>query len=395
MKEYFTKYTDAEASRIAGFVAGYIRGDISSADHSALDKWLSTAKENIRLFEKLTDNRNREASMQWMREVNSDFRLRELQDKLKLEQAHRRKKRLTLFKNAMSACFVIGVGMFFYFYAAPPSNEPPTLPFIKNDIVPGIEQAVLTLNNGRKIELDSIRTGKYTKEKGIRFFLETDNWKFRSHAVAALTAQHIITVPPRGKYQLELSDGSKVWLNADSEIRFPPIFPPDKRVVELSGEAYFEIGTNSNSPFLIRTARGTVETKGATINVNAYPNDPLLYITSFVGSVSFANSRIKFQFGQNHEVSILENDTVKSRRVQLANLAWMHDEFLFENDSLEVIARELERWYGAKIIYADRINDRFTIRTSRNQRVSQLLISLQATSKLQFEIDNNTITFRN
>ncbi|ANH82853.1 hypothetical protein A8C56_19350 [Niabella ginsenosidivorans] len=261
-------------------------------------------------------------------------------------------------------------------------------------IRPGGNRASLILANGDVVVLDSAQNGTLGMQGTTRIIklnngaLAYDNGKEKQEALLYNT----ITTPRGGQYQVTLADGTKVWLNALSSLRFPTAFSDGERKVEVAGEAYFEVVHNSSSPFKV-VANG-IETVdlGTRFNINTYKDDAADRITLLEGAVQVIKggaSRV-LKPGQQAQVS---NDIRIVNNVDLEEvIAWKNGKFVFNKDTdIETIMQQIARWYDVQVEYRGTIRQRFWGSISKEADLSQVLKILEATGGVRFQLNGNKI----
>ncbi|GAC1314747.1 MAG: DUF4974 domain-containing protein [Mucilaginibacter sp.] len=266
-----------------------------------------------------------------------------------------------------------------------------------HDALPGGNKAVLTLADGKRIVLDGAHNGVLAKQgnaevkkarNGLLVY-NSDNSTAENQKITINT----ISTPRGGQYQVVLSDGSKVWLNAASSIQFPSFFKGKTRDVVITGEAYFEVARNAAMPFIVKTDHAVIEVLGTHFNVMAYKDERLMKTTLLEGSVKvrFGNSTNFLKPGQQAllnaagQIKITDNVDVDDE------IAWKNGVFQFRDDDIETIMRQVARWYDVNISYEGRIPVRqFTGKISRNVNASELLNMLKYTG-VNFQIEGKNI----
>lgn len=205
-----------------------------------------------------------------------------------------------------------------------------------------------------------------------------------------------LKVPRLGEYQLVLSDGTKVWLNSESELRYPVKFTGETREVELLGEAYFDVEKNPNKPFLVNTKNVNTRVLGTEFNVSAYPNEEL-NITLVEGSVELnskqISGKVRLMPGDNANLKI-GGDQIDVSQVDVRKYtAWRDGYFYFEKERLEDILTKLERWYDFKVFYQNpAVKDyAFRMRADRNQDFAEIVSRLEQTGRISLKIQGNVI----
>lgn len=316
---------------------------------------------------------------------------------------------------AASVILLISVGTFFLltnkFSKQDIAKSTPVDPKI-NDIAPGGNKAILTLADGSTIVLDNASDGMITQQGNIKvqklgngLLAYTINGKQITENDEAF--YNTISTPRGGQYQVTLADGSKVWLNAASSIRFPVVFIGEERKVEVTGEAYFEVAPSikegNKLPFLVKLnsakkGQSTIEVLGTHFNVNAYEDEALVKTTLLEGKVKVSvpensgkqSSAIltpgqQAGISQNKKISVIDNaDTEEA-------VAWKNGRFQFKSADLNSILRQISRWYDVDIIYKDKVDLHFTGQLTRNDHASKVFEKLKLTGEVNFEIDGKNI----
>ena len=271
-------------------------------------------------------------------------------------------------------------------------------PRFKNDVAPGNNKAVLTLDDGSKIDLDDAKTGILASESNVDI-KKTGEGKLEYTASvqdAKIIKYNVLRTPMGGEYQLVLPDGSKVWLNSGSTLRFPTSFVGSERIVELKGEAYFDITKNSKMPFLVRTNNAMdIKVLGTQFNIMAYDDEKNINTTLIEGSVEVLKGLGKTMLKPGQEAVL--NKGSGNIKVSIADLeqaiAWKNGYFIFSNENIESIMRKVSRWYNVDVIYQGNLSNKDFVGTiSRNKNVSELLKMLELTGAVHFSIDGRRIT---
>ncbi len=316
----------------------------------------------------------------------------------------RHTKTLSLYLAAAAAVVIaIVTGTFHYYRQSTRLDVTTTL--AKHDVLPGGNRAVLKFEGGPTIDLSSDQEGIVVSENQIVYTDGTDIIEQRTadKKQNVMPEYAILTTPKGGQYHITLSDGSKVWLNAASTLRYPLHFTEDKRIVELEGEAYFEVSSNrrlsaanEKIPFIVRTPTQEVEALGTQFNVNAYPDERTANTTLLEGSVRVAlieqgKRSIILYPGQQSMASIANGITVAHVDVETA-VDWMAGDFIFADEDLKSIMRKVARWYDVAVVYKHNLpNDRYTAHISRSKNLSEVLRILELSGGLASEIENNTL----
>lgn len=270
-----------------------------------------------------------------------------------------------------------------------------------NLIKPGRNTATLTLANGSAIVLDDVKQGHIAEEAGVQITKAADGqlvYTVKQSASNTAPAYQSITTPRGGQYQLLLPDGTKVWLNAASSLRYPANFIGKERMVELSGEAYFEVSKSVNHPFLVKTASQQVEVLGTAFNLKAYANETLTTTTVASGSVRIqpqekAKASHILQAGDQ---SMLNSQTSKiqlSRVNVQQTLSWKNGYFIFDDTPLPEIMNQIARWYDIEVAYTENMQQKkFGGTYNRDKAFDDLLSSLTYSGDVHFKIEGRRVT---
>jgi len=247
-------------------------------------------------------------------------------------------------------------------------------------IAPGTNNATLTLANGKVIDLSTAQNGTIANESGINIS-KTANGEIVYDIANTGTshAHNTITTPNGGQYTLRLPDGSKVWLNAASSLRYQTnMSQPQQRVVELNGEAYFEVAHNKAKPFIVKTARQQVEVLGTHFNINSYADEANTITTLAEGSVRVSNDKLQ-QLLKPGQQSIAGNSEILVQPADMEQaLAWKNDEIRFKSENIANILRPVARWYNIEVGYEGKVpSDLITGGLSRKDNLDVFLRVLQ------------------
>lgn len=271
---------------------------------------------------------------------------------------------------------------------------------INYDIAPGGNRALLKLNDGSVIVLDSAANGVIGKQGDIQIEKADDglityiiNGKKLSENDEAF--YNTISTPRGGQYKITLSDGTKVWLNAASSIRFPVVFTGKERRVEVTGETYFEVNRNEHMPFKVKAEQSEVEVLGTHFNLNAYTDEETIKTTLLEGKVKISagnNATSKFLLpGQQSGVSKTGSISVLDNADTEEATAWINGRFQFKSAGLKEILRQVARWYDVDVEYRGNVDMRFSGQLNRSDNVSKVFEKLKLTGEVNFRIDGRKI----
>lgn len=264
-------------------------------------------------------------------------------------------------------------------------------------IKPGGDKAVLTLADGSQVVLDSAGNRTIASQGNTTIINLNGKLSYNAGEVNNqnnAVVYNTITTPKGGQYQLVLADGSKVWLNSASSLRFPTAFAGTNRVVELTGEGYFEVAHNAAKPFQVKVNDMEVEVLGTHFNINGYADEPLVKTTLLEGRVKVKKNG-NFAYlnpGQQAIIQPAKNEIGLDNDVNIEEvMAWKNGKFLFNGADLETIMRQVSRWYDVDFVYEKKISETISGGLSRSESISRLLTILEATGKVQFKINGKQI----
>lgn len=294
----------------------------------------------------------------------------------------------------------VSVGSYIFFDKTKPVQPQLAAVLKTDDLRPGENRAILTLANGAKISLADSLSAEVVKQSGMQITKAANGqliYKISSPSTALAnsnTAYNTIETPKGGQYQVLLPDGTKVWLNASSSLRYPVPFSVKERSVVLTGEAYFEVEKDKNRPFRVLSKTQVVEVLGTHFNVNAYADEQAVKTTLLEGAVKVQSLGLKVakvlkpnqQAVLNTEgLSICEADTEMA-------VAWKNGYFRFNGEAIESIMRKVSRWYDVEVEFKGVIsNERFNGTVSSNKNINQVLEMLETTNAVHFKIEGRRI----
>lgn len=314
-----------------------------------------------------------------------------------INENHKRKQRLNL-TMAMAAVVTIAVmGMTWLFFKSDPVAPISTAPL---QVVAGSNKATLTLADGKQIILNEAKDGVLITEPSFEVVKAADGQlQYTIHSSSSTGAgYHIITTPKGGQYQVSLSDGTKVWLNAGSTIKFPASFANAKnRSISLTGEAYFEVAKDEAHPFLVATKGQQIAVLGTHFNVSAYPDDSSVKTMLLEGSVRIdpSNEALNSTLLKPNQQAILTGGRIAVKDVDAEEaIDWKNGEFIFRKEPLEQVMRKVARWYDVEVVYEDAQLGKTPIGGffSKTEEFAEVLKVLELTAKVQFKVEGRRVT---
>lgn len=369
-----------------------INDTLSPQEESIFDTWYNESVSNRDYFKRVQNNFETD-----IEDVDLDLAWNVITKKITPE---RNKKSYHKYAIAASVALLLGTGIFYFTKTKAQIIQVAEKP---QEIAPGGNRGILTLSNGKQIVLSDISAKDTIAKEG-----EKEEVTIKMNANGVITyiinpntvpskenqnAFNTLSTPTGGQYNIVLADGTKVYLNAVSSIKYPTQFNGDQRIVELDGEAYFEVAKNKNKPFIVKSGDQDIEVLGTHFNVHAYNNESVVKTTLLEGSVAvrYKNQNAILKPGQQSNVSEKFNKIAIRNVDTEATIAWKNGRFKFDNADLKTVMRQLERWYGVKVEYRGDVSDvRFNGGTFMNKNLSEVLKVLEL-SNIKFKVEGKTI----
>ncbi len=397
MTSLLSDHHSEHADRIKFLIAGFIRETLTEPEQDELDAWVSASEENLLLFEDLTDVNNVEENLKFLDEVNTEKALRRIKVKAGIRNRTGRTARLWSYGIAASVILAIGVFAVLKWTEGGVARDDEKIIAGQPDIAPGGNKAVLTTADGSTISLTDAAHGFLRDENGTTITITATGeltYTNGKSAEGAGTTFNTLSTPRGGQYKVVLPDGSRVWLNAASSLKYPTAFTGPDRAVELTGEAFFEVTKNTAFPFKVKLPDASVvEVLGTSFNVMTYDDEINQQTTLIEGSVKLSGHNSEMMIKPGEQALVDKEGRVSiNRSVNTGEItAWVEGNFEFRNASLETIMRQVQRWYDVEVIYQARVNHEFTVDVSRGEPVSRLLRLLELTNRVHFKIENKRI----
>ena len=306
-------------------------------------------------------------------------------------------RRLLIYRIAAAASILLflSIGTAYYFL----HKQQPEQQIVQNkpiDFKPGSKKAILTLNNGQQISLSDARTGMLARQGNIIITKSAGGevvYHQNKSAAPSAIGYNIITTPRAGYYPLTMADGTVAILDAESSIKYPVSFKGNERLVEVTGQVYFEVKYNRAQPFKIKVKGQTIEDLGTKFNVNAYDDEPYLKTTLIEGSVRVTKEKqsVLLKPGQQ-AMTDLDKNTIHMQAIDTEDvIAWKNGQTSFKNEDIQEIMRQVARWYDVDVRYEGQLSKRqFVGGISRTANLSNLL-KILAFNNVHYKINGKTI----
>nr|WP_295927432.1 FecR domain-containing protein [uncultured Dyadobacter sp.] len=384
----------------ADLISGYLKGNLTDAQEALLREWLQKDIRNQQLLDDLENQEKVTKDLLFFSSIDKSAAWRTITERTRHAAEDERKSiRFGYWKYAAAVVLLgaLSYGIFRNTYNVTRSKSVAVATdTLKSDILPGGNKATLTLSDGKVVTLETIRDGASIEQDGIKITKKAGKVFYEVMAGGDTKAirYNTITTPVGGQYTVVLPDGSQVWLNASSSLRFPTAFTGNVRQVDLTGECYFEVARNRDKPFIVQARQTRVEVLGTHFNLMAYADEGNTRTTLLEGAVKVGNGISAKTIAPGQQASVGARVDVRPVNTEEV-VAWKNGFFQFENEDLGTILRQLARWYDVEIVNEDQIPDsHFTAVVPRDLTLSRVLQMLEMSGELQFDLVDNKITIK-
>ena len=362
-----------------------IYNNLSPEEEILFNKWHEESESHRAYFEKVKNNLNREPQV-----VDPEKGWESIEKQISPPV----KKYYWKIATAASILLIIGLSLLYLI-----TNTPTQQQLTADNITPGTSKAILTLEDGSNIYL---KKGTYYKAENISSDGEEVVYAGNSTNIEQVKFNYL-TIPKGGQFHLKLPDGTRVWLNSDSKIKYPTEFIDGRvRKVELIyGEAYFEVSPSTEhkgSKFDVITQMQTVEVLGTEFNIKAYRDEQYIYTTLIEGKVMIDNGHVKKVLKPDQQSTIdIRNNDIKVATIDVYDvISWKKGVFSFKEKTLYDITKVLSRWYDVTFVFEDQNikNTKFNGVLDKKQSISTILSILKTSNNIDYEIKNRTIVIK-
>lgn len=371
---------------VGSLIFKYNQGEITEEEKTILDNWTNASPGNKRLFESLTNNEELQAKLNQLHEIEgtrNDARKRvtELLFPGAIVTPMKRAT-ISIWKTVAAAVVVtavVGTGVWLLIKkdAPPPvATVQPAESGLANDVTPGGFKAQLVLSDGSTIDLDSAGAGKLAQQGNMQVMNSDGQLVYQKDATMETKALYNTLKTSRGQmYPVKLSDGSAVWLNSSSSIRFPVAFTEQERRVEITGEAYFEIARNDRKPFTVSVNGMEVQVVGTVFNINSYTDEGTIKTTLLKGAVKVKKGSQQVMIKPGEQAEVAEKTISVKAGVNIdKEVAWKNGLFYFRKENVKAIMRQIARWYDVDVVYEGNIsNEEISGKIHRSANLSEVL----------------------
>lgn len=381
-----------ESLNIAELMVRKKVGDLSADEEQTLIDWANLSKENSKVYAEISDGKLITKELDQLKKYNSADAYAKFKSKISEQESLLKPQKFDtpLIGIAASLFIFILAGLGYYFYQK--SHAEHVIASNSSPVVPAGPQAVLTLADGKTIQLSDMAKGELLLEGAVKLNKTKEGELVYAASENSSTALNKIETPRGGTYVVNLPDGTKIWLNAASSLKYPVSFNGLKeRRVELIGEAYFEIA-KQKTPFIVSTTGLNTEVLGTHFNINAYPEEAVLKTTLMEGSIKVSIPESNYSTVLKPGYEAVVGPAVKGIEVEKVDLSetvgWKNGSFVFIEQDLGSIMRELSRWYNVEVEFADPEKKKLEIggSISRFSDIKKVLKMLEMTGLAKFKV---------
>ena len=368
----------------------YLLDELDDVGREEVELWLEESERNREYFREF---QRIHLELQWgvyAREVKSDFNV--------MRKKLRKRSSLRIWYGVAAAMVILLSVGGMLLWDSEKVEEKSVQVAKKKTIQPGKSQAILVLSSGEEVAMGNVAQQLEEKDGTSVVVSETGRISYEAAEGNEVTAKDTtrvmnrLVIPRRGEFNLTLSDGTRVWLNAETELRYPVQFNGKERVVYLKGEAYFEVAKNKKKPFLVQVDDMAVKVYGTEFNVNTYNKIETVLVTGSV-SMNQGGKEVLLKPNQKGVFDQVSGKITVADVDVLAYVSWKNGDFIFRNESLNSIMDKLSRWYGLEVLYQDaRLqNVRLSGNLKRYKDVRELFVSFEKISDARFKVQGNKV----
>lgn len=371
---------------ISKIIQKFLSGQLTAEEQNQLEVWLNSSLQNRKLLESFRQAENIEEDLFIVRQLDAN----QAWDKLNNKKRNGRPFGKWSLSIAASIVFLLGGFLFwkgdlFQFR----SGHKGVIVSKKQDIAPATSGAVLVLADGTKVSLNGDSTKTLTKNNNL---IGNSNELVVKQTDQPIPLQYnSLIVPKASFYKMTLADGTKVWVNALSQLKFPAQFSQKERRVFLDGEAYFEVTPNAEQPFIVESKGNEIKVLGTHFNINSYSDQ--VRTTLAEGRVEVRQNNQRVELFPGEYASSFRDNLVKGKADLAHDLAWHNNEFYFKKETITNIAHQLSRWYDLDVTFRGdvQLDKEYTGSIERDVKLSQVLEMLSYVSNLKFEVEGNKL----
>ena len=381
--------------QLARIIAASLKGNANDEEQRTLREWLSVSTRNKNIYDEFKDGKRLEQKIVESQQINWKNDYQHFITKRQRTRKNRRMKTIIRYA-AILTLPIVAAGIFLL-----QKNDRQTIVSISEVIKPGEHKAVLITGGGERITLSDSTLSPIQEQNGmivnvtnnkVSYILPEDSLCTQGSPIF-----NTLQIPRGGEYFLTLADGTEVWLNAETEIRYPVQFTGDKRVVYLDGEAYFTVAPDKNKPFTVVSTHASVSVLGTQFNFRAYPDERDVQTTLVSGSVIMQSEKYKQQIKLvPGEQGVLEKNSAKLMKQEVNTYlytAWKDGRFAFRDARLEDLFNILARWYDLSVFYQspEAKDIRFTGDLNKTDDFKSILKIIEQNERVIFTVNQRTV----
>ena len=375
---------------IAQLIAEELTGTIDEKDRVVLARWLDEDERHREEYADILESL-KTGNEAWKDQERGRQLMESRWGAVKSHTVQKTGRWITWSKYAAVIVLFVSIGIFGLVNEEKQEVENGTVAQIEH----GSMKAQLVLANGKKVDLRPEISLQLEEEGGTRILTSDNRVKYSGKdSLAGQSAEvkyNTLIVPRGGEFSLELADGTRVWLNAESRLRYPVAFTGKERKVEMEGEVYFEVAKNKEKPFIVTVNGVDIRVLGTSFNVSAYQED---VVTTLVeGKVQLKKGNEQVILSPNQQ-AIWSDDEFRVKQVDARNFVlWKEGVFYFEDVDLETILDDMARWYNVNVFYMNPAlkEMKFSVEIRRYGDINEILRRIEQTKRVKFEIKDRTI----
>ena len=380
------KYTSKE---IAHLILLCIQGKVDAKQRMVLEKWLDENELNRRLYEQVRSHAYLEKGIEEYLSYDSREDWKMVKRRIRIPR-----KKIQWHLWPYAAGIILAIGLTFWLTSDWKKDR--VVQVAQTEIFkPGSSKARLVLENGKTIDLEMVDGQLCRQIAGEHFINDGRELTYNQEISVEKVQEHTLQIPRGGEYKVVLADGTKIWLNAASELIYPEVFPDTVRKVRLTGEAYFEVAKNSVKPFVVEVGHMEITVLGTSFNVSAYPNSNR--------QTTLVEGRVAVEL-QGQHVEILPGQQARETEVglQVAEVnvknyvGWKERRFVYEDKLLGEVLEDLERWYDVEVfVMNDAVRDlHLTANLPKYENMEKVLKIIEYAACVKFELNGRTLVVR-
>lgn len=376
--------------KLAGIITRSFKQELSAQEHRELEKWLAESARHKEQYEEfktigfLKQKSQERSEIDWQKDCRAFL-------------ARKNKKHFSIkhiLRYAAVAAFLLSIGTALWLYERPISSNP-----IAEEISPIRKKAILTLAQGEQISLSDSTYTQLQDPSGTHINIQGSQVTYLDQGNdTTTTLYNTLRTPRGGEYMLTLADGTKVWLNAESTMRYPVKFNARKRIVYIEGEAFFDVQKDTNRPFVVVSNKTEVTVLGTSFNFRAYPEEESVSTTLVTGTVKMENKNYRQTVilcpGEQGSLNTTDGTLTKQKVDTYLYSAWKDGRIVFRDIRLEDLFNTLARWYDLQIFYLNpEVKDiRFTGDIDKTDRFEDILSIMEQNKRVKFTVKAQTVS---